>query len=102
VVTKPGSLCALAADEDGASYHLGFALILPFYVLLIVCTIELALMLNAKIAVTHAAYAAARAASVWLSAKDIPEEGRLGMVHLAAVNALAPIASGRHAIPSQT
>lgn len=81
-------------DDRGASYYLGVTLILPFYVMLIVFTIELALILNAKIAVTHATYTTARAAAVWYSAGELSMEQRLGMIQLAAVNSLAPIASG--------
>lgn len=88
----------LHKDDRGASYHLGFTILLPFFVLFIVFVVELALLLNSKMNVTYAAYAAARSATVWLAADDLPIEERLGMIHVAAVNALAPIASGRHAI----
>lgn len=86
----------LACDERGTAYNLGFTLLMPFYVLFIVFSVELALLLNTKMAVTHAAYAGARAATVWLNTDELPPEAQLGMIHVAAVNALAPIASGKH------
>lgn len=90
----------LFRDTAGAAYHLGVTLVFPIYLFLIVFTVELCLVLNAKMVVTHATYAAARAAAVWLPADDLPLKHRRGMVYAAAVNALAPIASSRHALPN--
>ncbi len=93
---------ALHQDETGASYYLSVVLLLPLYLMLLIVTVELALLLNAKLAVTHAAYAAARAAVVWQPAGELPAEARLGMVYAAAASAIAPVASGnpRHVILS--
>lgn len=90
-------------EERGASYSLGVVLVVPFYVLLIATVVESTLMLVVKTGTTYAAFAAARAAIVWLpddripssDAPDyIPPASRQGMVHLAAVNAMWPYASG--------
>lgn len=92
----------LASDEDGASYSLPFVLVLPFYAFLVALVVECALMSLVKIGTLQAAYAAARAASVWLPS-EIPTENRRAMVHLAAIQAMWPWASGsqRHAAAGQ-
>lgn len=83
-------------EEDGAGYSLSLALLTPLYTLLVCVVIECTLLLVVKIGVTQAAFAAARSASVWLPAEQVGDtsDARLvGMVHLAAVNSLAPFAS---------
>lgn len=103
-VDKPRSLAALHRDESGVSYYVSVVMLLPFYILMVVCAIELALLLNAKMAVNHAAYAAARSAIVWIDAREIPEDVRMGMIYAAAASALAPVASGssQHQQPSSS
>jgi hypothetical protein len=83
----------LLIGEDGAAYSLGMAFMLPLYLLLVALFVECTLALNVKIATQHAAIAAARAATLWVPA-EIGNERRLGMIHMAAVNALWPHASG--------
>jgi hypothetical protein len=95
----------LREDQSGATYSLQMILVLPFYVLVVVSFVEVTLTLNTKIGVTLAAQAAARSAAVWWPAQDLTPDGdarredarRMGRVHLAAVNALAPFASGSQA-----
>lgn len=90
-------------EERGAAYSLGLVLVVPFYTGLIATVVETTLMLVVKTGTNYAAYAAARAAAVWLPDEDspppdapdyLPLENREGMVHLAAVNAIWPYASG--------
>ncbi len=90
-------------EQSGATYMLPLVLTMPFYVLLITMIIECTLMLTAKIGSVGAAYAAARAAAVWLpyesampkTAPDYtPMEDRELMVRLAAARSMWPYASG--------
>lgn len=91
---RPPSLAALASDETGAAYSLPLVMTAPLYALMMATVVEAALLLNARIGLQYAAHAAARAATVWAPA-EVPEDQRLGMIHLAAVNAIAPFASGQ-------
>ena len=52
-------------DTNGAAYSLSFIMVLPFLVLSIALVMETTFMLVAKIGTMHAAFAAARTASVW-------------------------------------
>lgn len=90
---------SLGRDESGAAYSLPLVLIVPLYGLMIATVVETTLILNCRIGVQYAAFAAARAASVWAPA-EIPERSRMGMIHVAASGAMAPFASGqdRHAV----
>jgi hypothetical protein len=92
----------LPAGEDGASYSLPFLMILPLYTILICIIVEIALMTGVKVGTLYSAYAAARSAAVWLPA-EIPAANRRGMIHLAAIAALWPIASGaeQHALAGE-
>ncbi len=90
------SPASFVKDEDGASYTLPLAILTPLYTLLVCFVIECTLMLVVKIGVTQAAFAAARSSSVWLTAEPVGETAQdelVGMVHLAAVNNMAPFAS---------
>ncbi len=100
---KTRRLARLSGSESGATYMLPLVLTIPFYVLLIAMIVECTLMLAQKIGNVGAAYAAARAAVVWLPyetaiAKNAPDhtpiEYRLMMVKLAAARAMWPYASG--------
>ncbi len=86
-------LWRLVRNDRGAGYSVPLVLVVPVYTLLVCTVIECTLMLTVKLATTYAAYASARAAVVWLPA-EIPPERRRGMIHLAAINAMWPFASG--------
>jgi Flp pilus assembly protein TadG len=84
----------LVNGEDGASYTLSMAFVIPIYVLMIAMITECAVMMVVKLGTMNAAFAAARAACVWQPAEITPKR-REEMVHLAAAQALAPFASSR-------
>lgn len=84
----------LLFGEEGAAYTMSVAIVIPFYVLMIATIIELSLVMVVKLGTLNAAYAAARAASVWQPA-EIDPQLRERMVHLAASQALAPFASSK-------
>ncbi|MEZ6120140.1 MAG: hypothetical protein R3C28_26710 [Pirellulaceae bacterium] len=96
-------------DETGVAYTVSLILLLPLFILMVVIFNELTLLFEAKQSVSYASFAAARTAAVVMNADFIDEvDGspsdeaqeaineplRLGRVHHAAVNALAPFASG--------
>ena len=80
----------LAAAEDGAAYSLAYVLTFPLFMLLVCVVIECTLALVVKAGTVYAAYAAARSAIVWESARPQIAEQQL---RLAAVNAMTPFAS---------
>lgn len=89
-------IAAVLRDEDGASYTLPLVILTPLYTLLVCFVIECTLLLVVKIGVTQAAFAAARSSSVWLTAEPVGQTSQdelAGMVHLAAVNSMAPFGS---------
>jgi hypothetical protein len=92
----------LAGREEGASYTISFLIALPLYTLLIAAIIEATLLLVVRNHVTYAAYAAARQASIVLATDDLSAESQLGWIHLAAINAMWPVASGREAHASES
>jgi len=71
--------------SDGASAAVSFILAFPIFLTIVAIVVQMALMVNAKIMVTHAADAAARAA-----ATSLPD-GHPENVQKAAWQALAPI-----------
>jgi len=85
----------LAEGEQGASYTLSLVLIFPIYVFLICLIVECSLMMVVKIGTTYAAYAAARSAIVQLPAEPKDPDEAEEIVRKAAVQAMAPFASGR-------
>ena len=91
------SIRRLAADEEGVAYTLSTAISIPFYVLMVATVIECTLLMLTKVGVMYAAFAAARAASVWYPCELTPMERsrRETMVHLAAAQALTPFAPSR-------
>lgn len=96
------SLLKIGTDESGAAYSLPLVLTVPIYALMLSTVVEVTLVLGCRIGVQYAAYAAARAATVWVPA-EILEAERMGMIHLAAANAMTPFASGhsQHVTPHQ-
>ncbi|SRR6056297_354280 len=82
----------LMTDEDGAAYTLSYVMVLPVLMLLVAMVVESALMLVAKLGTVHAAYVAARVASVHSSLSDWPiaEE----TIRRAGRQAMIPFASG--------
>jgi hypothetical protein len=88
------SAISLWRHERGAAYTLSVTILLPVYIVIIGTVIECSLMLVVKMGSMHAAFAAARAASVWLPA-EVSDEKRLLMIHWAAAQGIAPYASSR-------
>ncbi|MEM7314708.1 MAG: TadE/TadG family type IV pilus assembly protein, partial [Planctomycetota bacterium] len=87
------SVIDLAIHEDGGAYTLSYVMVVPILMLLICLIIETTLMMSAKVGTVHAAFSAARAASVWTSASDnwgIAEQ----RIEAAAVQSFVPFASG--------
>lgn len=86
----------VAVGEDGAAYSIAYVLTLPIYILLIALVIESTLILIAKMGTVYSAYAAARSAIVWESARSgsgSQPELMNDKSQLAAVQAMAPFAS---------
>jgi hypothetical protein len=79
--------------EDGASYSLGFMIVMPIFVLTVCLVVETTLILVTKIGTTYAAYAAARSAVVWVPS-GVSRGTAEGKMKLAAVQAMTPFASG--------
>jgi hypothetical protein len=88
--TRASDWRRLAAAEEGAAYSLAYVLTFPLFMLLVCVIIECTLALVVKTGTVYAAYAAARSAIVWESAK--PQLAEL-QVQRAAVNAMVPFAS---------
>lgn len=89
---RRATLRRLLRQEQGAAYTLSYVMTFPLYALLLCLVIETTLVLIAKTGTVYAAYAAARAAAVWESAKPA---GRMqAKAQLAAVHALVPFGSG--------
>lgn len=66
--TRP--LGELARREEGATAMLDFILVFPFFAIIVLIVIQLALLINARLMVSYSAYTAARAAIVWLHEGD--------------------------------
>lgn len=91
-----GSLRRLRRSEKGAAYSLNMAITLPFYTVLVGFLIEWSLMQNVHVGVNYAAWAAARAAIVWIPAEATnltTAAENTDMVRRAAVNAITPWSS---------
>jgi len=87
------SWLALHRAEDGASYSLGFMIVMPIFVLIVCLVVETTLILVTKIGTTYAAYASARSAVVWFPS-GVSRDTAEGKMKLAAVQAMTPFASG--------
>jgi Flp pilus assembly protein TadG len=83
----------LARAEDGASYSLGFMIVMPIFVLTVCLVVETTLILVTKIGTTYAAYAAARSAVVWVPS-GVGSDAAQAKMKTAAVQAMTPFASG--------
>jgi Flp pilus assembly protein TadG len=82
----------LVCDEEGGAYTLSYVMVIPVLMLLVAMVVESALMLSAKLGTGHAAYVAARVATVHSGNTDWPTaEAR---AERAAVRAMIPFASG--------
>ncbi|MBA4017493.1 MAG: hypothetical protein C0483_10005 [Pirellula sp.] len=78
--------------EAGAAYSLSYMLTIPLIALIICLVVDLTLILVAKIGTVYAAYAAARAAVVWVPSGVSPGTAQ-DKVEAAAQNAMTPFAS---------
>jgi hypothetical protein len=88
------ALTPLLRGERGAAYSLSLVMVLPFFMLVLALIVEVTLTMLVKIGTLYAAYAAARAALVWLPA-EVPLQRRDEMIQLAAAQALTPFASAK-------
>lgn len=86
-------LRAVAGDESGASYSLGFVLVAPLYLCFLLVVYESTLLLVAKVGTMYAAHAAARSAVVWQTAE--PARLRRDRTDQATFTAMAPFVSAR-------
>ena len=66
---RPSRLIGLHADEDGGSQSLSFVLTLPIFAWFMVLIIQISQLMIATVLVHYAAFAAARAAIVWIPAQ---------------------------------
>ena len=53
-------------DDESGTAVLEFVLVFPYFVMILLVVMQLALMINAKLVVGYAAFAAARSATVWI------------------------------------
>jgi Flp pilus assembly protein TadG len=65
---EPRRLLALHRDQAGAVQSLSFVLTLPLFVMLMLFIVQVSQLMIAAVVVQYAAYAAARAAIVWIPA----------------------------------
>ena len=91
----------LVRDEDGGAYTLSYVMVIPVLMLLVAMVVESAIMLTAKLGTVHAAYVAARVATVQSNTTDWPTVER--RIEQAAIQAMVPFASGsnRTQLPSE-
>ncbi len=66
---EPRRLFALHRDQAGAVQSLSFVLTLPLFVMLMLFIVQVSQLMIAGVVVQYAAYAAARAAIVWIPAE---------------------------------
>lgn len=86
----------LARSEDGAAYTLAYVMVVPIYAWLICLIAESVMMMTAKLGTQYAAFAGARAASVWASSTDWTKAQE--HIQRAATIAFVPFASGTQAL----
>jgi len=77
-------LSRLHADQGGAVQSLSFVLTLPFFVLIILFIVQVSQIMIGTVIVHYAAFAAARAAIVWIPARvdSIEPENRISSYYL--------------------
>lgn len=84
--------------EDGAAYAVPYVMTFPLYALFVGLVVECSLLLVTKVGTMYAAYAAARSAVVWESAKSgsgvISSRKMEDKAERAAILAMIPFASG--------
>jgi len=71
---RPLRLLRLHRDQGGAVQSLSFVLTLPLFVMILLFIVQVSQLMIATIVVHYSAFAAARAAIVWIPA-DMPPEG---------------------------
>ena len=81
------------AAEDGGAYTLSYVMVIPVLMLLTCVTVETAMVMNAKVGTTYAAWSGARTAIVWSSADENWQRVE-ERVKEAAIQSFAPFASG--------
>lgn len=86
------SFVDFASDESGAGYTLSYVMVMPLLMLLVAMVVESATMLTAKLGTVHAAFVAARVASVQTSATSWPDAE--AKIEAAARQAFIPFANG--------
>lgn len=84
---RPGRR-SLPRCESGAAATLGFVLVFPFFVMILLVVAQFALLVHARILVSYAAFAAARSAVVWA---DAEREVAVAQAEDAAAVALLPV-----------
>jgi hypothetical protein len=67
----PRRLITLHADQHGGAQSLSFVLTLPIFIMLLLLIVQVGQLMIGQIAVEYSAFAAARAAAVWIPA-DLP------------------------------
>jgi hypothetical protein len=70
IVQRQAAAGALAGAEGGTAV-LDFVLTLPFFAMSVMIVVQTALLVNARLVVGYAAFAAARSAVVWVPAGDL-------------------------------
>lgn len=81
---RPARVLSLWRDEAGSVQSLSFVLTLPFLVLVVLFIVQVAQLTVATIVVHYAAFAAARAATVWIPAyvDQFESENRISFVRI--------------------
>jgi hypothetical protein len=97
IVGKPRRAATVNVGEEGVSYSLAFVLTLPFIMLFCSIVIECVVISATKLGVSYAAYAGARSAIVWSSAK--PAKLRSERIEQSVLSALAPFTFDRWDAP---
>jgi hypothetical protein len=89
-----GRLRRLHADQRGSAQSLSFVLTLPFFVMILLFIVQVSQLMIGTVVVHYAAWAAARAAAVWipadLSGEDLREGANCISTYSIDVEASAP------------